>query len=263
MRGKPDKKMKNAMLGTKSLFAATRYCFGKETHWRIQMKRKFKYPNGLAAVIGATVLLPILLTATTPLAAQQSRFRLVDLGTLGGSHSYGEINGMGIPLLNNSGIVGSWADTAMPDPNAPDCQDCFLAHAFRWKHGAMSDLGALPGINFSAAGSTNARGWMAGQSYSSTIDPNLGNQEIRAVLWKNHGYIHDLGVLPGGTESLSVYVNDAGQVVGFSDNGVPDPNSLAFFFTGNTDPYLSVGERNDARHWNAGRRQCRSRCELQ
>ena len=50
------------------------------------------------------------------------------------------------------------------------------------------------------------------------------------MLWKNDGHILDLGILPGGTESLSVYVNDAGQVVGFSDNGVPDPNS--FFFTG-------------------------------
>ena len=156
----------------------------------------------------------------------------MDLGTLGGPHSYGEINGMGIPLLNNSGIVGSCADTAMPDPNAPDCQNCFLAHAFRWKHGVMSDLGALPGVNFIAAGSTNARGWMAGQSNSSTIDPNLGIPEIRAVLWKNHNHILDLGVLSGGTESLSVYVKDAGQVVGFSDNGVPNPNSLAFFFTG-------------------------------
>ena len=167
------------------------------------------------------------------LAAQKPRYRLVDIGTLGGPHSYGEINGNGIPLLNNSGVLGSFADTAIPDPNAPNCAvpDCFLAHAFQWKDGVITDLGALPGVNFSAAGSTNARGWMAGQSSSLTIDPNLGVQEGRAVLWRN-GEIIDLGDLPGGTESLSVYVTDSGQVIGFSDNGVPDANSFFFFITG-------------------------------
>jgi probable HAF family extracellular repeat protein len=185
---------------------------------------------------GTAFLIAVILFALAQpneLRAQHPRYRLVDLGTLGGPHSYGEINGDGIPLLNNSGIVGSFADTTAADPNAPNCAvpDCFLAHAFRWKNGVMTDIGALPGVNFSAAGSTNARGWMAGQSSSSTIDPNFAVQEGRAVLWKNDGIV-DLGDLPGGTESLSVYVNDSGQVVGFSDNGVPDANSLFFFPTG-------------------------------
>ena len=180
-----------------------------------------------------TAITLVALALPRELTAQHIRYRLVDLGTLGGPHSYGEINGDGISLLNNSGVVGSFADTATPDPNAPNCAlpDCFLAHAFRWKDGVITDIGALPGVNFSAAGSTNARGWMAGQSSSSVIDPNFGVQEGRAVLWKNDGIV-DLGDLPGGTESLSVYVNDSGQVVGFSDNGVPDANSLFFFLTG-------------------------------
>jgi hypothetical protein len=42
-------------------------------------------------------------------SGNQSRYKLVDLGTLGGPHSYGEINGNGIPLLNNSGIVVPYA----------------------------------------------------------------------------------------------------------------------------------------------------------
>jgi probable HAF family extracellular repeat protein len=184
-----------------------------------------------ASILGIAVMVLVLLPAQ--IRAQQPRYKLVDLGTLGGPHSYGEINGDGIPLLNNSGIVGSFADTASPDPNAPNCAvpDCFLAHAFRWKDGVMTDIGALPGGLFSGAGSTNARGWMAGQSSTSIIDPNLGVTEGRAVLWKN-GHILDLGDLPGGTESLSVYVNDSGQVIGFSDNGVPDANSPFFFPTG-------------------------------
>ena len=188
--------------------------------------------KNLSACITAITLM-VLLVLPNRVAAQQLRYRLVDIGTLGGPHSYGAINGDGIPLLNNSGVVGSFADTASPDPNSPNCgvPDCFLWHAFRWKDGVIQDLGALPGVNVSGAGSTNARGWMAGQSSSATIDPNLGVQEGRAVLWKN-GRIVDLADLPGGTESLSVYVNDSGQVIGISDNGVPDTNSFFFFPTG-------------------------------
>jgi probable HAF family extracellular repeat protein len=144
------------------------------------------------------------------------------------------VNGDGFQLLNNSGVVASYADTALPDPNAPNfCfdPDCFLAHAFRWKDGVMTDLGALPGMNSSAAGSINERGWSAGQSQISMIDPVLGIPEIRAVVWKQGGIVN-LGTLPGGTESLGIYINNSGQVIGFSDNGIPDPFSFPFFFTG-------------------------------
>ena len=137
----------------------------------------------------------------------------------------------GFRLLNDSGTVASLADLAVPDPNAAlfGCYapDCFQAHAFRWKNGVISDLGALPENNNSAAGSINSRGWATGQSQSSTIDPVLGIPEFRAVLWK-HGQIIDLGTLGSGTESLGVYVNDAGQVIGFSTiNTEPDP--VGFF----------------------------------
>jgi probable HAF family extracellular repeat protein len=67
----------------------------------------------------------------------------------------------------------------------------------------------------SAAGSINSRGWATGQSETSTIDPVLGVPEFRGVPWKE-GRIIDLGTLASGTESLGIYVNDAGQVIGFS-----------------------------------------------
>jgi len=95
----------------------------------------------------------------------------------------------------------------------------------------ITDIGALPGNNNSAVGSINSRGWMTGQSQSSVIDPSLGIPEFRAVLWRGNR-ITDLGTLPGGTEALGIYVNDGDQVVGFSDNGIPDPFSSVFFFTG-------------------------------
>jgi probable HAF family extracellular repeat protein len=174
----------------------------------------------------AALAAPALLAAQEP--AKQPHYKLIDLGTLGGPHSYGSVNGDGFQLLNNSGVVASYADTSLPDPNAPNfcsVQDCFLTHAFRWKNGVKTDLGALPGINNSAAGSINARGWTAGQSGNGLIDPLLGIPEGRAVLWKN-GQIMDLGTLGGGNFSLGIYVNDAGQVVGISANAVPDPFSL-------------------------------------
>jgi probable HAF family extracellular repeat protein len=159
------------------------------------------------------------------------RYKLIDLGTLGGPHSYGFANGTGLPQLNDSGAVVSLADTPFPDPNQASfgCYepDCYQVHAFLWRNGVMSDLGTLPGNNNSVAGSINSRGWATGQSQSSAIDPVLGFPEFRAVLWK-HGQIIDLGTLGSGTESLGIWVNDAGQVIGFSTvNTEPDP--VGFF----------------------------------
>jgi probable HAF family extracellular repeat protein len=200
------------------------------------METKWTYLKGLRAVIAiAFVLLISLITQNSARAAsaKKIRYKLIDLGTLGGPISYGSPNGDGFRILNDSGMVASYADLAVPDPNASFfCYaDCFQAHAFRWKNGVMTDLGALPENNNSAAASINSRGWATGQSQSSTIDPALGFPEYRAVLWKN-GQIIDLGTLGSGTESLGIFVNDAGQVIGFSTiNTEPDPVGFIGFPT--------------------------------
>src|ERR1700745_3267022 len=83
-------------------------------------------------------------------------YKLVDLGTLGGPISYGSANGDGGRLLNNMGVVSSYADTTTPDPLAPDfCfdPDCLVAHAYRWRNGRLRDLGTLAeGYSSLAAG---------------------------------------------------------------------------------------------------------------
>ena len=178
-------------------------------------------------LIALSLFAAVALAMPVQLSAQQRRYKLIDLGTLGGPHSYGSVNGDGFQLLNNSGVVSSYADTALPDPAAPNfCSgpDCFLAHAFRWKDGLLTDLGALfSAMNDSAGGSINSRGWVTGQSRNGLIDPVLG-PEFRAVLWKDNEII-DLGTLGGHSFVIGVYVNDSGQVVGISDNGVADPFS--------------------------------------
>jgi probable HAF family extracellular repeat protein len=164
---------------------------------------------------------------------EHRHYRLIDLGTLGGPHSYGSVNGDGFSLLNNSGVVASSADLATPDPNAATpigcyVPDCFQAHAAKWKDGEITDLGALPVDNNSAAGSINERGWATGQSQSSVLDPLLGFPEFHAVLWRQ-GHIIDVGTLASGTESLGIYLNNAGQVVGFSTISTEQNDPLGFF----------------------------------
>jgi probable HAF family extracellular repeat protein len=181
----------------------------------------------------AMLLGGLICTGPAQAGGKHHHYRLVDLGTLGGPHSYGSVNGDGFALLNNSGVVASSADLSSVDPNAAffcyNPPGCLQAHAAMWKDGVITDLGALPTNNNSAAGSINARGWATGQSQTSVIDPVAGIPEFRAVLWKD-GEIIDLGTLETGTESLGIYVNDAGQVIGFSTvSTAPTTDPIAFF----------------------------------
>jgi probable HAF family extracellular repeat protein len=154
---------------------------------------------------------------------RQPRYKLVDLGTFGGPAS-------SVPILeqvvNGRGTLVGQADTATPDPYAPNCfnPDCYVSHAFQWQSGVQADLGTLPGGYSSTAGWINASGLIIGQAQNGLIDPLTGGPELRAVVWTN-GNITDLGTL-GGNESASIGANDRGQVIGVALNAVADPFSF-------------------------------------
>ena len=173
------------------------------------------------------------LTMPTGMAAQDNSsqnqkpkhhtYKLIDLGTLGGPNSF--ISTFFLQLANSGRLVGE-ADTVIPDPFAPNCLQfsCLVNHAFSWKEGTKTDLGALPGNSSSTPLMTNERGQAVGGSENGLLDPLTGFPAFRGVLWQQ-GKTIDLGTF-GGNNSLAVSINLRGQVVGGAQNAIPD--SFAF-----------------------------------
>jgi len=195
----------------------------------------------------SSILIPInvvLLAALAPLqlSAQHPHYKLIDLGTFGGSTSViaptidGGPENPGRGLTGNGVIVGA-AETDLVDAFAPNfCSnpDCLASHASRWQNGALTDLGTLEGVNSnlnSGAAWIIDRGWVVGFSNTPNFDPFTGQPGSHAVLWKN-GKIIDLGTL-GEDFGGATAINNRGQVVGFSTNGKPDP-----FFVTQSRPFL-------------------------
>ena len=173
-----------------------------------------------ALVLFAAVALPVQVSAQDKQEQthQHHTYKLFDLGTLGGPNSGNE----SIPpenIINLGGVAAAYGDTSVPDPFC--LADCFVNHAFVWKEGATTDLGALPGGANSFASSINARGEVAGASQNGQIDPLTAYPEVIAVLWKN-GIIDNLGTL-GGTQSVANSISDRGQVAGAALNAISDP----------------------------------------
>jgi probable HAF family extracellular repeat protein len=180
---------------------------------------------------------------------EHHHYRLIDLGTLGGPNSgvptvFYEINGTaGARAISNQGAVTGTADTSTADPLCY-FDDCFYPSAFQWQNGALTNLGALPGSQWSAASWISGNGLIVGFSENGETDPLTGLPEFRAVLWQA-AQITDLSTLPGGSESLAWAVNNRGRVVGFSTNGTPDPYSYFYFqFLGS-----STGTQTRAFSW--------------
>jgi probable HAF family extracellular repeat protein len=138
---------------------------------------------------------------------------LSDLGTLGTGPDSDAL------AINDPGQVTGWTtiDTGFdPETFGPDY------YAFLWQHGVMTNLGTLPGGNYSQGNDLNNRGQVAGYSETGTLDPadaSCGNpptfHEVHAALWQT-GMVSDLPPFAGDPDALAFGLNNQGQVVGRS-----------------------------------------------
>jgi probable HAF family extracellular repeat protein len=138
-----------------------------------------------------------------------------DLGTLpGGNSSFAY-------WVNASGTVVGISENGAIDPliGIPE------GNAVMWKNGQITNLGTLGG-NESGAYAVNASGQVTGAAANAVPDNSsiLGwGTQTRAFLYQN-GIMKDIGTL-GGTDAIPYFMNDAGQVAGFSytASGAADP----------------------------------------
>ena len=104
------------------------------------------------------VMLLAVLALPLQLAAQHTRYKLIDVGTLGGPNS--SANGPTVPDLSKRGTYEGAAETSIPDPYAPNCfnlPDCLVLHAEQLRDGVVTDLGTLPGTNLSSGSRLDQR----------------------------------------------------------------------------------------------------------
>ena len=157
----------------------------------------------------------VFLVATA--TAQPAHYTVTDLGTLGGNFSSAF-------QINNAGWVAGAANLV---PGGPQ-------HAFLWYgNGPLRDLGTLEGSQKcpacnSGADGPNASGQAAVGSETSKADPNgedfcqYGTHaQCLGAVWRD-GLLRALPTLPGGNNANAFNINNYGQVLGFSENGVTD-----------------------------------------
>jgi probable HAF family extracellular repeat protein len=178
----------------------------------------------------ATIAL-IALALSVQLAAQHTRYKLIDLGTLGGPNSGpAGFSGGGVQLINNQGTAVGTSETLITDADYPNvnpiyqcCPDPYVFHAFSWRKGKVTDLAPQLRLDSSVANWISGSGLIAGVSETGATDPLTGWPEAHAALWKE-GKPIDLGTL-GGNESFAYALNDRGEVVGGAANTILDPIS--------------------------------------
>jgi len=131
---------------------------------------------------------------------------LKDLGTLPNGSSSTAF------WINRQGVIMGMADNGSIDPlsGLPE------QNAVVWKNGQIADLGTLGG-NFSYGNAMNDEGEVVGIALNAISDAysfiGLGTQ-THAFRWR-YGQMQDLGTL-GGPDSWAAFVNDFGQIVGWS-----------------------------------------------
>jgi probable HAF family extracellular repeat protein len=162
--------------------------------------------------VTAVVLLALVLPFRLP--AQQTRYTVSFLGTLGGCCS--------VPFgINNNGAVEG--NSTLPgDQNF---------HGFFWRDGVITDIGTLGGPNsngdFGAPYGPNERGQLVGNAFTSIPDPfgedfcfSGANLICAPFVWQK-GVMTPLPTL-GGYNGVAGDINNRGQIIGLAENAVPD-----------------------------------------
>jgi probable HAF family extracellular repeat protein len=172
--------------------------------------------------------------------------KIIDLGTLseGGYES-------GAQAVNSKGQVVGWAFNTISDPYSMGSWSPlynsytpfpypYQTRAFLWEDGMMQDLGTLGTGTDAYAMAINERGQVIGISYTNSTPNQVltpcssggsGESTIPTqdpFLWENRKMI-DLGTL-GGTCGFPSWINNYGQVVGWSDLA-GDLTNHAFLWT--------------------------------
>jgi probable HAF family extracellular repeat protein len=159
--------------------------------------------------------------AALAIAQPAPHYTVTDLGTLGGTYSYGY-------GINKWGWVGGGAATVSQTGGVAQT-------AFLWHGGHMTNLGTLGGPSSEVGGGPNLFGELTIISETSMTDPNgedfcgFGTHlQCLGAIWKN-GAMTALPTLPGGNNGQAYWVNDEGQVIGFAENGTPDSTCVTPF----------------------------------
>ncbi|NUO72123.1 MAG: hypothetical protein HOQ10_05350 [Frateuria sp.] len=165
----------------------------------------------LAAACAAVLALPL------AAAANSGRYRVHNLGSLGGTSSAGA-------GINDFGLIAGFS-------NLPGDQS---THATAWLAGSTFDLGTLGGPNSAVVfPSKNNYGLIAGVAETDRLDPNGESWSCSAFFPSATGHTC-LGVvwewgrkraLPtlGGNNGFAAGINDVGQVVGWAETARRDP----------------------------------------
>ncbi|MGO9304482.1 MAG: hypothetical protein ACLP3R_12470 [Candidatus Korobacteraceae bacterium] len=159
-----------------------------------------------------------LLLLPAGLAAQensQPRYRVIELGTLGGTYSQ--------PFYLTSNGVAS-GEASLADGNW---------HAILWQGPFNRDLGTLGGLNSSAFGSPNAIGQVVGEAETSYSDPNgedfcgfyasgapWSGTTCLGFLWQDDS-MTPLSTL-GGHNGAASAINNQGEMAGNAETATTD-----------------------------------------
>lgn len=161
-------------------------------------------------------------------AYAQTQYRVDELDSLGGTNARGN-------SINNLGIVAGYSTL----------KENKLRHATVWIEGEEFDLGTLghPDTSNSVVAwpVKNLGGRIVGISQTNARDPNdelwscyyffsgpyqQNGKTCRGFVWEK-GHMRPLPPLEGGHHSFAAGANNAGEVIGWAENGVVDPKCVA------------------------------------